>query len=203
MDTLTPEIKLIIAGHAQHGKGTACAYLHDRFGLICRSSSHFAVFSLELFDDIASELSPGIPLTAARLAFYDNRGEHRALMYDRMHAYSKTTGFSGLATAMQADGISVYDGIRNDEEFEGSEHLFDAAIWIDASKRKPLESESSISVTPSMCHYVVDNNGTSPAKMFDQLNEIILNIAAVKKLCEELQQRNLILHDLRLRGRHG
>jgi hypothetical protein len=38
--------------------------------------------------------------------------------------------------------------------------LFDLVIWVDASKRLPMESANSFNITPSDADIIVDNNAT-------------------------------------------
>jgi len=56
----------------------------------------------------------------------------------------------------------VYCGLRCDKEFNEMRRisLFDYSVWIDASERLPLESRNSCKVSPDMCDFVIDNNGT-------------------------------------------
>jgi hypothetical protein len=40
------------------------------------------------------------------------------------------------------------------------EGLVDCIVWVDASKRKPPEPSTSITIMQSDCDFVIDNNGS-------------------------------------------
>ncbi|MCG7626071.1 hypothetical protein MHM97_22165 [Epibacterium sp. Ofav1-8] len=52
----------------------------------------------------------------------------------------------------------IYVGMRSRAEFDRSKSLFDVVIWVDASKRLPLEPFSSMDLTKHDADLIVDNN---------------------------------------------
>ena len=146
--------RLIVFGYARHGKDTACEYLQSRFGLTFSSSSWMAC---QLF--LYEQLRERYGYTSMQECFED-RMNHRKVWFDAIRAYNDPDLCRlGRQLFSQHD---VYCGIRNDEEFYGlkKEGIFDLAVWIDASERKPPEASESMTLSAADADLVVSNNGS-------------------------------------------
>jgi hypothetical protein len=148
-------MKLLILGHARHGKDTAAEYLRDRHGISFHSSSLFLA---------ATVIRPAL---AGRGMFYDSledcyadRVNHRALWRKLIEGYNRDDP-ARLAKAILAVA-DCYVGMRMHREFWASRALFDAILWIDASARGiPPEGADSMDITFDPAWMVrIDNGGT-------------------------------------------
>lgn len=151
-------MKLLILGHARHGKDTAAEYLRDRHGISFHSSSLFLA---------ANVIRPAL---AGRGMFYDSfeecyadRVNHRALWRELIEDYNAEDP-ARLAKAILAE-VDCYVGMRMEREFWASRSLFDAIFWIDASGRGlPPEGADSMDITFDPAWMVrIDNGGTLEA----------------------------------------
>ena len=165
-------LKLLIIGHARHGKDTVAELLRKKYGLIATVSSRRA---LEIF--LYDELKPKYGYFTFEEAYRD-RVNHRAKWFDRITAYNlhdKTR----LARGIMADS-DVYVGMRSRDEIKAcvKAKIFDAVIWVDASDRLPPEPCSSFDIDWTLADIVIDNNGpeseleTSVETMWDILTTI-------------------------------
>lgn len=145
-------MKLMIMGHARHGKDTVCEILRDDYGFTFESSS------------MAAARHAIYPVLKDLLGYqtieecYNDRHNHRALWFELIKAYNHHDG-ARLGRAIFAEH-DIYCGIRNYLEFEAIKDagLFDCAIWVDAGSRVPAETTSSCTVTWEMADLIVDNN---------------------------------------------
>lgn len=156
-------MKLMIIGHARHGKDTVCEILHDQYGLTFQSSSDAAC---QLF--IYNLLRDAHGYSTIEECFND-RVNHRDTWYRLISEYCADDK-TALARAIFANH-SVYCGSRNADEFAAvkAAGLFDYCVWVDASQRHPAEPASSCSLSRADADFVLDNNGT--------LEELQANIA--------------------------
>jgi hypothetical protein len=146
--------KLLIIGHARHGKDTVCEILKDEFEYSFRSSSDFCA---ERF--IYAALREKYDYTTYQQCFED-RHNHRAEWYNMIHTYCQDD-YARLGREIFNEN-DIYCGLRNKAEFHAMKNtsVFDYAIWVDRSNHLPLEDRSSMSLEIWMADYVVDNNGT-------------------------------------------
>lgn len=151
-------MKLLILGHARHGKDTAAEYLRDRHGISFQSSSFFAAETVVR------------PALARRGMFYDSleacyadRVNHRALWREIISDFNHDDP-ARLAKAILAVS-DCYVGMRTARELWASRALFDAVLWVDASGRGiPPEDASSMSITFDPAWMIrIDNGGTLEA----------------------------------------
>lgn len=146
--------KLLILGHARHGKDTFAEILRDNFGLSFKSSSEAAA---EIF--IFDELKDKFGYSTFEECFED-RHNHRPLWHEMIADYNKDD------RARLAKGIlelnDCYVGMRNDLEIDECkrQELFDLIVWVDASDRLPLEPSESFRINISQADIIVPNNGT-------------------------------------------
>lgn len=147
-------MKLLIIGHARHGKDTVSELLVDVLGLKFRSSSDFANERA-----VYPVLAPKHGYTSLEECYQD-RVNHRREWYNLIRSYNGDDPSRLAREVMQENDI--YCGMRHREEFEACrrEGVFDHVIWVDASERLPQESADSMSLTIDDADIVVDNNGS-------------------------------------------
>ena len=144
--------RLLIAGYGEHGKGKSIKILNRLYGLTGISSSMFANETIVY------------PLLKNKYGYqsleecFNDRYNHREEWYKAIKDYNTPDGCK-LARQLYSQ-FDIYDGVRNIEEFEAMRDsgLFNLSIWIDASKRKPIEDKSSCTVKPSDMNIILDNN---------------------------------------------
>lgn len=157
-------MKLLILGHARHGKDTAAEYLRDVHGLSFRSSSLF------LAETVVRPALAERGITYPDLeACYADRVNHRALWRDII------ADFNGEDPARLAKAIlavsDCYVGMRTARELWASRALFDAILWIDASGRGlPPEGRDSMDITFDPAWMIRIDNGDTLEAMQAQLD---------------------------------
>ena len=151
--------KIMVMGHARHGKDTVGELLSDEYCLSFQSSSLFAskrvmmpAFSFKGRDGVENKYRTA-------LECYEDRVNHRKFWFDEIYRYN-TPDCSRLGRELFQQ-YDVYGGIRSFREFFAlkNQGLFDASIWVDASKRVEPEPGSSNEMQPWMCDFFLDNNG--------------------------------------------
>lgn len=149
-----PHPKVLVLGHARHGKDTVAKLLESKYGLSFRSSSMFCAERLVL-----PALGDRYGYENAEQCFAD-RGNHRAAWYDIIRDFNSPDA-ARLGRSIFAEH-DVYCGLRSKAEFNALKNTgaFDVSLWVDASDRLPQESASSCTVEPWMADYVLDNNGS-------------------------------------------
>jgi dephospho-CoA kinase len=152
MKTLLP--KLLIIGHARHGKDTVCEILVQHYNVTFRSSSEFCADKF-----IYQALKDKYGYTNFKDC-YNDRHNHRTEWYDLIHNYCKDD-YTKLGKEIFQE-YDIYCGLRNKAEFHAmkNEGVFDYAIWVDRSDHLPLEDRSSMNLEIWMADFVIDNNGT-------------------------------------------
>jgi hypothetical protein len=149
------KLKLMILGHARHGKDTVAEILRDSLKLKFASSS-FAAAERVMVPFLAAK-----GITYASLdECYADRVNHRQDWYEQIKAFN-TPDAARLAREIYADN-DIYVGMRSEVELNAvrDERLFDYSIWVDRSKHVSPEPSTSCSITKEMANYVIDNNGT-------------------------------------------
>lgn len=159
--------KLMIMGHAEHGKDHVCRLLKEIFGLTSISSSYFANECV-----VYPALQPLHGYTSLQ-ACYEDRYAHRQEWFELIKAYNTPDGCRLAKDLFQQ--FNIYNGVRNIEEFESikAAKLFDYAIWVDASERKPPESSESCTVTRENADFILSNNGKVHQMTSDLMKLII------------------------------
>lgn len=148
-------MKLLIIGHARHGKDTVADLLNQLYGLRFVSSSYFAADKV-----IRPALAACDVVYDTLEECYADRMNHRAFWYEAIKAYNRG-GSSRLAEAILVDH-DMYVGMRSAAEYQASKHMFDKVLWVDARGRglppEPLSS-MDIEFNPEEM-LLVENNGT-------------------------------------------
>ena len=140
--------KVLVIGHAQHGKDTVKNYLGERCGLEVKSVSLLAV---HLF--IYEALAPKYQYLTYEQCFNDRDGKRQewADEFEKYCGDDKARFVRGALTY-----TDVYAGIRDRDQFEAARPLFDMVLWVDAHKRKPLEP--TLELVESDSDWILDNN---------------------------------------------
>lgn len=163
--------KLLVIGHAGHGKDTVCEILRDRFGYTFESSSHILAEEL-----IFPKLKDLYGYESVEQCYAD-RGNHRKEWFDLLAEYN-TPDATRLGKLIFSSH-DIYCGLRNVNEFYAmcESELFDCCIWVDASKRLPSESPDSMTMTMYHADYVIYNNST-----IEELKENVNGVANTLEL---------------------
>lgn len=151
--------KLLIIGHARHGKDSLAEKIRDKMGLAFTSSSVFVgeeciwpTWGHERYDNFDQ--------------MFADRVNYRKTWADLISAYN-TPDKTRTAKTMLDRGYDMYVGMRKQDEFHACQaiKLFDHIIWVDALKRLPPEPKDSNEMVPAMADLYFDNNG--PVEIMD------------------------------------
>lgn len=146
--------RLLIIGSARHGKDTLAELFSEEFGLKFKSSSQ-AASEIFIYEELRGKYGYKTPEEC-----FEDRMNHRPEWYRMICDYNVDD------KARLAKGIleltDCYVGMRDRGEIDEciNQGLFDLIIWVDASKRLPLESFESFNIDPSCADIIIDNNGT-------------------------------------------
>jgi hypothetical protein len=149
-------MKILILGHARHGKDTLAGFLKEIYGLTFRSSSALAA-ELFLFDTLNKHY--GFNYKTVSECFED-RLNHRAL-WRRLIAEYNTPDKARLAKEILSRA-DMYVGMRANDEVEECQRqsLFNWIIGV-YDPRKPKEPSDSFNVNIwEKCDIVIPNAGT-------------------------------------------
>ncbi len=172
--------KILIIGHAQHGKDTVGEILRDKYSMTFTSSSMFCaehvIWPLTMKGKLRDRFVSGLPHSMRGLvgielqlmhlgyknllACFEDRADHRALWYEAIRDFNRPDA-SALGRAIFAEN-DIYVGLRSKAELNALKNsgAVDHIIWVDRSDHLPPEDASSCTVEPWMADYVLDNNGT-------------------------------------------
>ncbi len=147
-------MKLLILGNARHGKDTLAELFQEYFGITFMSSSQ-ASSDFFLYDQLKDKYGYQSPEDC-----FNDRVNHREEWYLAICDYNKDN-----RARLAQDILSTSDcyvGMRDKAEFDEcvKQNLFDLIIWVDASKRLPLEPGTSFNINMSDADIVMENNGT-------------------------------------------
>ena len=136
-------MKLLILGHARHGKDTIAEFLRDDHGFSFSSSSYFAMDKV-----VRPRLAALGHEYATRELCYGDRIYKREIWRDAISDYT----FRDKARLAKNILVmhDVYVGMRSQEEFDASRHLFDHVIWVKRALREEDDTTMSIKQTPDM-----------------------------------------------------
>lgn len=145
-------MKLLVLGHAQHGKDTVADYIALHLGLLSTSSSKFAIEDWIFEKDSKNFKSPD--------DMYERRNEIRTFLFEEIKQ-SLAGDLSSLGRKIFKNN-DIYVGCRNSEEVIAIQNagLVDLTIFVDASERKEPESKESCNITKELADIIIDNNST-------------------------------------------
>ena len=146
--------KIMVIGHARHGKDSVAEALTKYYDLTYESSSHFAAHEF-IFDKIKD--THGYTTVQECM---DDRVNHRQLWYDMIADYNRDDP-ARLGRELYREN-DIYCGLRHKREFHSMKNqgVFDCVLWVDRSDHLPAEDKTSMSLEPWMADFVIDNNGT-------------------------------------------
>lgn len=146
--------RILVLGHARHGKDTVAAILTRDHGLRCASTSMAAaqVVRLALFEE-------GITYESDEACFAD-RVSHRSLWFDTIADLNDPDPATLVRHILSDHDVVV--GLRSARELAASADLFDAVWWIDASGRGVSpEPRTSMDIVFNPARMVrIDNGGS-------------------------------------------
>jgi len=146
--------KLLIIGHARHGKDTVAEILLEQYGYQFKSSSEQAA---EIF--IYDELKEKYGYKTFQECYID-RMNHRSEWYELIKNYNQPDRAKlAKQILLKAD---CYVGMREREEILEclKQEIFDLIIWVDRSEHLPLEPTDSFNIDKSLADIIIDNNGS-------------------------------------------
>mgnify|MGYP001368484336 CR=1 FL=1 len=150
--------RILVLGHARHGKDTLAEILTRNHGMRCASTSAAAAQIVRL-----ALAEQGITYESDEACFAD-RVNHRSFWFDTI-ADLNDPDPATLVRHMLKDHDVVL-GLRSAREFEAAADLFDAIWWIDASARGvPQEPTSSMDIVFNAARMVLIDNGGSLADL--------------------------------------
>lgn len=162
--------KMLIIGHARHGKDSLAEIMNEEYGLTFKSSSQAAA---DIF--LYEALKPKYGYKTSEECFED-RVNHRPEWKQMICDYNKDD------RAKLAKGIleqsDCYVGMRDRAEINECmrQGLFDIIIWVDACERLPLESPESFDIDKTCADIIIENNGT-----FEEFKEKVLRLGKFLK----------------------
>lgn len=156
-------MKILVIGHAGHGKDTVCEMLRDDHGYSFQSSSEAA------FDEVIWPVLKKVYLKKEYC--WDSKDNDRKIWFDIISHYNTPDASRLVRKVLETSDI--YCGLRSRREFEASRHLFRHIVWVDASERVPLESESSMKLNANDADVVVENNSMDLADLEGEVRELV------------------------------
>ena len=154
--------KLVILGHARHGKDTAAEFIAEKRGVTYKSSS--MVCAEWIFEILKTTHK-----YESVLECFEDRVNHRALWHMLIKAYCMRDK-AALGTLI-FESADIYCGIRDTSELKAIIAKFDPIVlWIDADKRLQLESNLSMNIVNDPSFVQITNNDTKQeflAKLYD------------------------------------
>jgi len=162
--------KILILGHARHGKDTFAEILRDHFDLKFKSSS-VAASEIFLYDTLKDKYGYQTPEEC-----FEDRVNHRQEWHELIVDYNKDDR-ARLAKAILKDA-DCYVGMRSGLEIEECKRqgLFDIIVWVDASERLDPEPKESFNIDISYADFIVPNHGT-----YKEFEERVLRIGEIFK----------------------
>lgn len=142
-------MKILILGHARHGKDSAAHFIAGLTGFEFQSSSMFACEKF-LFERLKDKYNYKTPRDC-----FNDRHNKREEWYNSIKEYN-TPDKSKLCRELLKE-YDIYIGMRDDKEYESSKNLFDYIFWVDASGRKPKDPTMKIEYDEDD-HILINNN---------------------------------------------
>lgn len=160
--------KLLILGHARHGKDTAAEYLAEKLGLSFDGSSNVCCEAF-VFHALRDKYGYSTPFEC-----FEDRVNHREEWHNLIADYCKDDK-AKLGRLIYAEN-AIYCGIRAIDECEAVIEEFNpVVIWVDAAKRVDKEPKSSMQLTCNPSWINVTNNGTC-GELLTKLDGVLSDI---------------------------
>lgn len=146
-----PNKKILILGSARSGKDTLAEILNKEFGTTYIASSE-AANNLFIFDKLKTKYG-----YKTKKECFKDRVNHRDEWYNLICEYNIDDKAKLAKDIMKK--ADCYVGMRDNEEFLASKHLFDIIIWVDASDRLPSEI-GTFNISKNEADFIIENNTT-------------------------------------------
>lgn len=162
--------KILIIGHARHGKDTVAEMLKNLCGYTHKSSSVMAL-EVFLFDLLNTKYNKGYK---TKEEAFEDRVNCRDIWFNEISNYNKDDKSRLAKEIMESNDI--YVGLRSKVEVEKciKDGVFDIVIGVH-NDNLPLEDPSSNNVNPYLfADVIIANNGT--------LAELEDNVKSVKEM---------------------
>ena len=160
--------KILVIGHARHGKDTAAEFLAKILDLNYRGSSE--VCAEFIFEEL------GCYSTVQEC--FNDRSNHRAAWHQLIAKYCKDDK-ARLGKLIYRDN-DIYCGVRAQDELDSVIAEFNPLVlWVDASERLPLEPSDSMQLSYEPRFNFIDNN-KSKGWMLKQLTRLAHLIDSTK-----------------------
>ena len=160
--------KILVLGHARHGKDTAAEYLAEKLGLTYVGSSQVCCDSF-----IFAALKDKYGYATSEECFED-RVNHREEWHQLIADFC--AGDKAKLGRLVYESNDIYCGIRAKDECRAVIAEFNPiVIWINATKRVPKEPESSMQLTCSPWWVKVTNHKTG-GEFLAKLDELVKRI---------------------------
>ncbi len=144
--------KILVVGHARHGKDTVAEIIADYLGESYKASSEICA------SFVREAMLPNIAYSSDKECFED-RVNHRAKWHNIIKEYCAEDK-ARLGTLIYKENL-IYCGVRDTEELDAILEKFNPlVIWVDADSRVPRESASSMNIKYRNGWPVARNNGT-------------------------------------------
>lgn len=153
-------MKILILGHGRSGKDTVAHFLAGAIGLEFKSSSEFACERV---------VYPTMPEYASPRECFLDRHSRRDEWYTAIKRYNENDK-SRLCRELLQD-YDMYVGMRDDEEYEASKHLFDVTFWVHAFDRVDYV-DTTMHISPSDDMIDIENNG-GLSDLFNKVLEVM------------------------------
>jgi dephospho-CoA kinase len=147
-------MKILIIGHARHGKDTLAEILNKEFGLTFKSSS-MAAAEIFIYATLKETYGYNTPDEC-----FEDRVNHRKEWFDLITEYNSVD-----KTALAAEILSyndMYVGMRDSAEIEGcnAKGMFDFVVGV-FNPSLPLEAPDSFNIDLwDSSDFVIPNSGT-------------------------------------------
>jgi hypothetical protein len=158
-------MRILIIGHARHGKDTVAEFINENFGLTFRSSSQAAA-DIFIYDALKDKYG----YMDAEECFED-RVNHRKEWYDLICGYNLEDK-AALAKAI-LERADMYVGMRSADEIKEclNQDLFELVVGV-FNPHKPLEPADSFSIDLwEQADLVIPNAGT-----LEDLNNKVIDV---------------------------
>ena len=162
--------KILVLGHARHGKDTVGEILRDRYGLTFESSSFFLAAKV-----VRPEMERRGITYGSLDECYADRVNHRALWREIIGEYNgKDPSLLARSILEVAD---MYVGMRTQREYVAAIPLFDVIVWVDASGRGvPPEGRDSMTIEYDQKTMKTINNDGTLADLEREVDDFIADV---------------------------
>jgi dephospho-CoA kinase len=145
-------MKLCIIAPARWGKDTAAEIFRDEFGINYIPTSQ-AVSEILIFDSLKEKYGYKTPMEC-----FEDRMNHRAEWHSLISKFNEFDKARMCKEILKSS--DMYVGMRSKDEIDECLRigLFDLVVWIDSSKRLPMEGSDSFNIDSSCADIIIDNN---------------------------------------------